>query len=197
MKRSVGVWQMVGFIFTGVAGTLLHFLYEWTGENPVVGAFSAVNESIREHMKLLFFPMLLFSFIEYTVIGKEYPSFWCVKAFGTLVGLLLIPVLYYTYTGALGIHVDWFNITIFFIAAAVVYWLEARLLKKGIPFCIPVLGLGFLLALGLVFIFLTFFPPALPLFQPPQLQTAIARVPASINIKPISAFRDSFSLNTK
>lgn len=166
MKKSIPFWQMIGFIFTGVGGTLLHFLYDWTGQNPVVGAFSAVNESIWEHMKLLFFPMLVFSFMEYRRIGKGYPNFWCVKVIGTLVGLTVIPTIYYTYTGALGVQADWFNIAIFFIAAAAVYWLETRLLQTGRPRCkFPAVALGALFLMGAIFVMLTFYPPNLPLFQ--------------------------------
>lgn len=168
MKKSISFWQMVGFVFTGVTGTLLHFMYDWTGQNPVVGAFSAVNESIWEHMKLLFFPMLIFSFVEYAGIGKAYPHFWCVKLIGSLLGLAAIPVMYYTYTGALGVSVDWFNIAIFFIAAALVYRLETTLLQTGRPPCrFPNAALGGLLLLGVIFVMLTFYPPNLPLFQGP------------------------------
>lgn len=167
MKKSVSFWQMIGFIFTGVTGTLLHFLYDWTGQNPVVGAFSAVNESVWEHMKLLFFPMLLFSFWEYARVGKEYPNFWCVKLLGTVLGLLSIPALYYTYTGGLGINADWFNIAIFFIGAAAVYWLETKLLQLGKPRCRhPKAALGALAVLGIVFVMLTFVPPNFPIFIP-------------------------------
>ena len=166
MKKSISFWQMVGFIAAGVGGTLLHFLYDWSGQHPVVGAFSAVNESIWEHMKLLFFPMLVFSLIEYSRIGKEYPNFWCVKLIGTLMGLTVIPVLYYTYTGALGVSADWFNIAIFFIAAAAVYWLETKLLQNSRPRCtFPAVALGTLLLIGVVFVMLTYHPLNLPLFQ--------------------------------
>ena len=165
MKKSVSVWQMIGFIFTGVGGTLLHFLYDWSGENPVIGAFSAANESIWEHMKLLFFPMLLFSFWEYARVGKEYPNFWCVKLLGALLGLLAIPVIYYTYTGALGIEADWFNIAIFFIVAAGVYWLETKLLQTGKPQCSrPRIALSVLVLLGTVFVMLTYYPLNFPIF---------------------------------
>ena len=166
MKKSISFWQMVGFIATGVGGTLLHFLYDWSGQHPVVGAFSAVNESIWEHMKLLFFPMLVFSLIEYSRIGKDYPNFWCVKLIGTLMGLTVIPVIYYTYTGALGVSADWFNIAIFFIAAAAVYWLETKLLQNSRPRCtFPAVALGTLLLIGVVFVMLTYYPLNLPLFQ--------------------------------
>lgn len=166
MKKSISFWQMVGFIAAGVGGTLLHFLYDWSGQHPVVGAFSAVNESIWEHMKLLLFPMLVFSLIEYSRIGKDYPNFWCVKLIGTLMGLTAIPVLYYTYTGALGVSADWFNIAIFFITAGAVYWLETRLLQNSRPRCtFPAVALGTLLLIGVVFVMLTYHPLNLPLFQ--------------------------------
>lgn len=43
---------MVGFVFTGVLGILLHFLFDWTNGSVVAALFSAVNESIWEHTKL-------------------------------------------------------------------------------------------------------------------------------------------------
>lgn len=168
MRRWVGMWQMLGFVFVGVLGTLLHFAYDWSGQNAVVGLFSAVNESVWEHTKLLFFPMLAFAAVQYLCMGRDYPNFWCVKALGTAVGLTAIPVLYYTYTGALGINVDWVNIAIFFLAAGVAYWLEAQLLLRGRPrLCIPLPAFAMLALMTLVYIMLTYRPLPIPLFLPP------------------------------
>ena len=61
MKRDLSLWQLVGFAFTALGGTLLHFLYDWTNNN-IVAAFTAVNESTWEHMKLLYFPLFFFFF---------------------------------------------------------------------------------------------------------------------------------------
>jgi hypothetical protein len=81
-------------------------------------------------------------------------------------GLTAIPVLYYTYTGALGVSADWFNIAIFFITAGAVYWLETRLLQNSRPRCtFPAVALGTLLLIGVVFVMLTYHPLNLPLFQ--------------------------------
>lgn len=172
MKKSLSFWQFVGFVFTSVVGTLLHFLYEWSGESVIVGLFSAVNESIFEHMKLLLFPMLLFAFIEAKYIGEEYDNFWCAKLVGILVGVGLIPVIYYTYTGIFGVNADWFNITIFFITAAVSYMVETRLIKNGRCLCIqPNLAKFILVMVAAVFIVLTFFPPKIPLFEDPITAT--------------------------
>lgn len=168
MKRSLTLWQLGGFIFTGIAGTMLHFLYDWTNQSIIVAPFSAVNESIWEHMKLLFFPMFIFALIEYRILGEDYENFWCAKLAGTAVGLLLIPMIYYTYTGAFGVSADWFNIVIFFIAAGVAYYLEYQLLKREINFCKSSFTAFLILCLiALLFIVLTFVQPKIPLFQYP------------------------------
>ncbi len=46
-------------LFVIVLGTLMHFMYNWSGKHPFAGLIAPVNESVWEHMKLLFFPMLL------------------------------------------------------------------------------------------------------------------------------------------
>ena len=52
MQKRLLRWELIGFAFTGAVGTLLHFVYEWTGGDPLIAAFCAVNESTWEHMKL-------------------------------------------------------------------------------------------------------------------------------------------------
>lgn len=56
-------YQILSAIFTIILGTLLHFTYEWSGNNAFVGAFSSINESTWEHLKLAFYPMLITSII--------------------------------------------------------------------------------------------------------------------------------------
>ena len=161
MKPSISFWQMAGFIVAAVLGTLLHFLFDWTGGSVFAALFSAVNESIWEHMKLLYYPMLLFALIEYRAWGKKMSSFWRVKLVGMLAGLTLIP-------GALGVEADWFNIAIFFLTAGYVYWLESRLFRREKAVVLPnTAALGLLALIGLLFVVFTFLPPELPLFQDP------------------------------
>ena len=160
MNRSVSRWQTAGFVFTSVLGTLLHFLFDWCGQSALAALFSAVNESIWEHMKLLYYPMLLFSFVEYRAFGTQFPHFWCVKFWGLLLGLTLIPVLYYTYTGILGTSADWFNVTIFFLAAGAVYRLETALFHRDIPCRAGWAAFSGMILIGLLFTLLTFFPAA-------------------------------------
>lgn len=172
MKRSIPVWQLIGFIFTALLGTFLHFLFDLTDGNIIAALFSAVNESIWEHMKLLFYPMVIFSLFEYFSWGKNVPGFWWIKLFGILLGLVLIPVLYYTYTGIWGINADWFNITIFFLAAAAAYRFECYLFqKKSAPSLTEWIPISLILTISLLFTGMTFYPPEIPFFQDPLTGT--------------------------
>ena len=130
MKRSIGLWQFFGFGVTAFGGTVLHFLYEWLGEAAWIAPFSGVNESTWEHMKLLFWPMLLYA-VAQRFLFRERKDFWCVKLRGILLGLSLIPILFYTYNGVIGPSPDWINIAIFFISAAIAYIYETRLFNSG------------------------------------------------------------------
>ena len=167
MKRSIGLWQLLGFAITSFLGTVLHFLYDRTGEAVWVAPFSGVNESTWEHMKLLFWPMLLFAIVQ-SRLFPDRKNFWCVKLRGILLGLALIPILFYTYNGVIGKSPDWLNITIFFVSAALAYLFETKLFwsKKqcGIP---PKWAFGILLGIAFLFVLFTFRTPELGIFRDP------------------------------
>ena len=168
MKKSLARFQITGFIFTAIAGTVLHFLFGWTNGSILTAPFSAVNESTWEHMKLLFFPLFVYTIFEYGKISRHYDGFMYTKLIGMLTGLILIPVIYYTYTGILGTSADWFNISIYYIVAAAVYFFEYRLLKNQQLSCrFSVAAFIIMCAIGLLFVVFTFVQPEIPLFRDP------------------------------
>ena len=167
MEKSFRIWELFGFALTSLCGTVLHFLYEWTGGSILVAPFSGVNESTWEHMKLLFFPMLIFGVVE-SLFFRERPDFWWGKLYGILLGLMLIPVLFYTYNGVIGKSPDWVNISIFFISAALAYIFEVWFAESGRhpkgPKRIPQV---ILLVIALLFIIFTFVTPRINIFHDP------------------------------
>lgn len=167
MKRDVSLWQFAGFSLSSLLGTLLHFLYDWANEALLTAPFSGVNESTWEHMKLLFVPLFIFALVQRRFF-KGYENFWCIKLVGIAAGLITIPVLFYTYNGVFGKSPDWVNITIFFVAAAIAFWLEARLLRSN-PLRCRCSRLCFLVLclIGILFVVFTFVTPKIPLFQDP------------------------------
>ena len=171
MKRTVWLWQLFGFAFTALAGTLLHFLYEWLGEAVWIAPISGINESTWEHMKLLFWPMFIYAIVQ-SFFFKGYENFWCVKLRGMILGLGSIPIIFYTYNGVIGKSPDFINIAIFFVSAALAYVYETRELKNESSRCkFPRLAFAALCIIGLCFVIFTFKTPELGLFKDPVTGT--------------------------
>ena len=167
MKRSVGLWQLTGFAVTSLGGTILHFLYDWLGKSVWVAPFSGVNESTFEHMKLLFWPMFIFAIVQ-SFFFRDRKDFWCVKLLGTLMGLSLIPIIFYTYNGVIGRSPDWINIAIFFISAAIAYIYETRLFGRRRLKCKrPWLPIAILSLIAVLFVTFTFITPEIGIFRDP------------------------------
>ncbi len=167
MKHTFPLWQALGFGITTLLGTVLHFLYDWTGENIFIALFAAVSESTWEHMKLLFWPLFLFALVQWPFY-KSKLRFWTIKLGEILLGLLLIPVLFYTYNGAFGPSPAWVNIAIFYSTVALVFlfeWLAFR--KQSLKPVHRVLAFTGICFIGILFIVFTFLPPQFPLFQDP------------------------------
>lgn len=169
MRKRLFFWEAAGFLFAVAAGTLLHFTYAWSGGTVLAAAFSAVNESTWEHMKLLFFPVFFFSVIQVCFLGRNYPNVLSARAAGLLAGLALIPVLFYTYTGVTGRHWLWADIAVFVLSAAAVFAVDFVLLERRRSSALwrQVAGLLVLWILAFLFIYFTFRPPHLPLWQDP------------------------------
>ena len=68
---NIKKYCIIGIFFTVLLGTLLHFTYDLSGNSDFVAILSAVNESTWEHLKLIFFPMIVFMLIEFFIYGKR------------------------------------------------------------------------------------------------------------------------------
>lgn len=165
-------YTVIGILFVILTGTLSHFLYEWSGNHVVVGLFAPVSESVWEHMKLLFFPMLLYSLFLIPRLQEAYPclpsSLWA----GLLAGTLAIPVLYYAYTWILGRDVFLLDLATFILSVIIAFWISGRfaLSCRGKPF--GILLAGCVCLLFLCFLWFTYHPPKAGLFTDPTARAA-------------------------
>ena len=167
MKRSISMWEFVGFGVAAAGGTLLHLLYDLLGGAKWIAPFSGVNESTWEHMKLLFWPMFIYAIMQ-SFFLRDREDFWCVKLRGILLGLALIPIIFYTYNGVIGKSPDWINIAIFFISAAAAYIYETRLFNSGKVKCkSSKLAFAVLCVIALLFAVFTFRTPEIGIFLDP------------------------------
>lgn len=109
-------YYVLGFFIVAFGGTLAHFVYNWSGQNRVLGLLFPVNESTWEHMKLIFFPMLLWGTSFLHTFSKENSCFPYLLLSATLLGTGMIPVLFYSYSGILGFHIPALDIATFYIS---------------------------------------------------------------------------------
>lgn len=162
-------YTIIGIIFVLAKGTLDHFLYDWSGHNYIVGLFTPINESTWEHMKMLFYPMLLYSLFLIFKFRKTYSHITSSLCFGILMGTILIPIFFYAYTSVLGKDVFILDIGIFILSILIAFWLSykltlsCRLVPYTILLCCSVI------VLLLCFMFFTYHPPATRIFQNPTV----------------------------
>lgn len=190
--KSLKRHTVLGIIFVLFVGTLAHFLYDLSGNNHMIGLFTPVNESIWEHMKLLFFPMLLYSLFMVHRLKEKYPCTISSLCLGILTGTALIPVLFYAYTSLLGRDFFILDIGTFIVSVLFAFWISYRLtlsckVKPYTAFLCILTGILFF-----CFIRFTYHPPALAIFAEPSAEISAVTfppkgIPPNSDIPPRSA----------
>lgn len=160
-------YTIIGIFFVLITGTIAHFLYEWSGNNFILGLFFPVNESTWEHMKLCFFPMLLYSFYMDKKVRHDYPGITAALLCSILLGTFSIPVLFYTYSGILGRKYLPLDIGTFFASVLLAFTIVYRLSvshkqmrhTRLLRFCV--------IAVAVCFLLFTYYPPDIGIFANP------------------------------
>lgn len=169
MNKKLKPVQIVVIILAIVFGTLLHFTYEWSGENRIVGLFSATNESVWEHLKLVFYPMLILAIVEYFVVKKEANNYIEAKSLGIFLAIAFIIVFYYTYTGIIGKTFFIIDILTFIISIILGEWVSYKLMirKSESTTLSKILSSAIIFYFLISFILFTYNPPNINLFKDP------------------------------
>lgn len=98
MVYNVYLCELLGVIFISITGSLLHFVYDWSNNFKPFALISAVNESTWEHLKIAFWPTLIYSLLEYASISEITNNFVIAKASCLIIIPLSIVFLFYSYT---------------------------------------------------------------------------------------------------
>ena len=166
-KKSILLYELFGMIFIILLGSMLHFTFEWSGNNPIVGTFSAINESVWEHLKIAFWPFLLYLIFEYRYTNKRVDNFFFAKAIGVYSIILIIPVIFYSYTGFFEENLI-IDIGSFIFAIIVGQLISYKTFKfKKVSNILEIISLIAIVVLALAFVIFTFYPPQIQLFQDP------------------------------
>jgi len=167
-NKSMFLYELVGMIFVIILGSVLHFTFEWSSNQPIVGPFSAINESVWEHLKLAFWPALLFALIEHPMVKKMVNNFAFAKTIGICLMVIIIPIIFYSYTSVTGNSIFIIDISSFVVAVVIGQLSSYKLLMyRKLPRNLNNISLIALVLLGLAFALFTFYPPQLPIFKDP------------------------------
>lgn len=165
---KIKTWHIAGIFFTVILGSILHFVYEWSGFYPLFGLIGSVNESVWEHLKLLYWPFLVSFVAELWAYGKNTSGFFAAKAFGIVSGMFFIVAAFYTYSGIVGKEILLIDIILFVIGAIVSYAVSYKYIKCTFNNAkkSDLFGLAVLFTFAIMFCIYSFNPPDLGIFCP-------------------------------
>ena len=165
--------QVIITVILIILGTILHFTYNLSGGNNFIGTFSAVNESVWEHLKLAFFPMLILGIIEYFFVKNISNNYIEAKTIGIFLAISFIVIAFFTYTGILGVDILILDILIFITSIILGETISHKLMKRENESNNKTKVLAGIILIFLLFSFIicTFNPPKVNLFRDPITKT--------------------------
>lgn len=171
-KQFHWCWVICTTIIAFLLGALFHNLYPWSGNNTFVGLFFPINESIWEHLKLAFYPLILIWFLFVHRMRLE-PEFRWVNRLtacliSILVSFLVITSLYYLLHSGFGLDGMLLHLSVYAIGLFCGQWLAVHVtFARRIPKWIGILCAILLSLQVLAFACLSLNPLAFPIFQSP------------------------------
>ncbi|WP_145924436.1 DUF6512 family protein [Microbulbifer aggregans] len=172
------VWELMGAVWILVAGSFLHFAFAWSGHWRPIAAFVPVNESVWEHLKLLFWPGLFFALLEWRFIPVDLRQFVTAKCLSLTAMPVVLITLFYTYTAILTDNYLALDLLSFMVAIAAGQWISYSLLTRpseARSSCMPgLVGMAFFL---IAFPLFTFAPPHISLFE--HKETGLYGIPTN------------------
>ena len=153
---------IIGIIVICIVGTLLHFLYEFSHENKIVAIFAAVNESTWEHIKIGMTPTILWSLL---YINK--PNYIVALALSLFTIILVIPILFYTYTAFTKKSILVVDVISFCITIILSQLVFHHFIDMNLPSIYTYLSIVLLVIELICYFTLTYFAPKNFIFEDP------------------------------
>ncbi|MFA6860378.1 MAG: DUF6512 family protein [Clostridia bacterium] len=165
LKTKMLIWSVLLFVIGGLA----HFGFQIFNNNFFIGSIFPVNESVFEHLKLAFYPLLIW-WIVFFLKNKNNPYLSkqnivvsaCVSIF---VSMLFIVSFHYTIEGAFNVSNVILDISSLYIGLLLGLFCAYLILKsKPIPKWLGYVSLILIIVWLIATIFFTYNPPNLPIF---------------------------------
>jgi hypothetical protein len=166
MKNTILKWELLGIIFIVMLGALFHFMFQLSNYWAPLGAIFPVNESVWEHLKLPYYPLIIFSLIEYGFIKERANNFVIGKTISFIISISTILIVFYSYTAIFGVELLIVDI-LSFIGGVIIGQLVSYVILTREQLSMSYINASWIIfiAFGIVFAVFTYFPPTLPIFQ--------------------------------
>jgi hypothetical protein len=161
-------WSIGGAVFTIVVGSLMHMGFAALGKWPPAGVFLPVNESLWEHLKMGYWPVIIFALIEYFPIRPRTGNLWLGTAVTALIATGGTAAFYDAYTYFTRRNLVWADVLSFIIAVILAYAAGAAIMRTREIGLGEFLAVFFIVALGAAFGIFTYMPPSRELFRDPS-----------------------------
>lgn len=158
--------SLIDVILISIIGIILHFTFEFSGGNILVALFSAVNNSIGEHIKIAVIAMYIVSLVKMSVKENREYNLWTSLFFKFITVIILITALYYIYKAIFIVESLIIDIFIFYISIVIARLVEVVVQAKlKISAKVEDIYKYLNIAIILLFIIFTFIPPKLDIFK--------------------------------
>lgn len=172
MKRKLKIlgWEMASVLWIVLGGAVLHFAFELSDYWTPMALMAAVNESIWEHLKMYFWPGLVWALGQYTYTRHIANNYWLGKAAAlaiTPVSIIIMYQAYFAYANAVGMTPTLWAMLAIMFAGIILAQLTSYAILSMEPLSQRTLRLAPAGMLSLLFMFSTFtyFPPKVFLFE--------------------------------
>jgi len=160
--------NIIGAIFIFLIGFIIHNLYDWF-PNILISIISPVNESIFEHIKLIFTSYIIWLIVKYFIYKNnnlEENNLILKEVITTLFSIILFLIIFLPIYNKFGENL-FITLFIYFISITISQILNYFITIKKESRILDIIGVGIIIIFYIITTYLTYKPPINDFFLDP------------------------------
>lgn len=163
--KKLKIIKIIGIFIIFALCFPLHFIYDKL-PNFITAIFAPVNESIWEHMKLIFTSYLIYSLIENIIIKRkdiQVNNYLLQTFIVPIIGIIIYLIIFIPLYNIFGENM-FISLSLLFLVIALEEFISYKLLlSNNIP-CGNIIGIMGIILTYIIFTILTYYPPQSSIF---------------------------------
>ncbi len=154
---NIKIIKLIDVFGVFITAFIVHFLYKLI-PITIVSIIAPVNESIWEHMKIIYTSFILYSIIDYLLLKKyNINNFFLQLSLVPLIGIIVYLMIYIPIYNIIGENII-FSIGLLFVIIALEQFISYHLLEYKNIRCGNIISLITIIIIYTVFAYLTYHP---------------------------------------